>query len=63
MNQQQETEAAQEVISYTMRIVADIDGVLPDDFRASISAILMQALEMHLHGVPIQRLLDAQDGS
>ncbi|CAB4197451.1 hypothetical protein UFOVP1309_15 [uncultured Caudovirales phage] len=61
MNNNQETLAAHAVIGCAQQCLADMDGVLPEDFRASTTAILWQALEIQMAGVAIETLLLARD--
>ena len=57
-----ETLAAYAVIGCATRLLADMDGVLPDDYHASTTAIRWRALEMQLGGMAgVDRLIIARD--
>ena len=57
-----ETLAAYAVIGCATRLLADMDGVLPDDYHASTTAIIWRALEMQLGGMAgVDRLIIARD--
>jgi hypothetical protein len=58
----QETLAAHAVIGCAQRFLADMDGVLPDDYHASTTAIIWRALEMRLGGMAgVDRLISARN--
>ena len=62
MTPHQETLAAHAVIGCAQRLLADMDGVLPDDHHASTTAIIWRALEMQLGGMAgVDRLIIARD--
>lgn len=62
MTPHQETLAAHAVIGCAQRLLADMDGVLPDDYHASTTAIIWRALEMQLGGMAgVDRLIIARD--
>lgn len=63
MTNNQESIAAHAVIGCAQQLLCDMDGVLPEDFRASTTAILWRALELQLAGSSIESLLLARDES
>jgi len=50
MTESQELNAAHAIIGLAHQLLADMGGVLPDDFHASTTAIIWHALELQLGG-------------
>lgn len=62
MNDLQETKAAYLLIGHAHRMLADMDGVLTDDYHASTTAMLYRAIEIQLGGMAgIDRLVMSRD--
>jgi len=50
MTESQQSAAAHAVIGLVHRTLADMNGVLPDDFEACTTAVIWHALELQLGG-------------
>jgi hypothetical protein len=50
MNEAQESTIAHAIIGFAQSKLADLDGVLPDDFHAATTAVIWHALELQLGG-------------
>jgi hypothetical protein len=62
MNDLQETKAAHLLIGHAHKMLADMDGVLIDDYHASTTAMLYRAIEIQLGGMAgIDRLVSSRD--
>ena len=62
MNDLQETKAAHLLIGHAHKMLADMDGVLIDDYHASTTAMLYRAIEIQLGGMAgIDRLIMSRD--
>lgn len=55
MNQKQQIEAANALIALAHTLLADSDGVLPDDYHACTTAIVMVALDIQLGGLELRQ--------
>lgn len=62
MNDLQETKAAYLLIGHAHRMLADMNGVLTDDYHACTTALIYRALEIQLGGMAgIDRLVMSRD--
>lgn len=60
MNDAQESTIAHALIGHAHRLIADVDGVLPEDFNAATTAVIWHALELQLGGPEKVSVLLAQ---